>query len=61
MVGYGDNAAAQSYYEQDQDNSNNDIFGPGVAYSELDSALLVYSEAGGRVQAVEPTANLAIH
>ena len=59
MAGHADRAAAQSYYEPDS--SNNDNFGPGVAYSELNSALLVYQESGGRVRAIEPTANLAVH
>ena len=40
-----------------QDNN----FGPGAAYAELDAALLVYQEAGGRVQAIEPSTNLAVH
>ena len=59
MAGHTDKAAAQGYYEPN--NGNNDNFGPGIAYSELDSALLVYQEAGGRVRAIEPTANLAVH
>ena len=59
MAGHADSAAAQSYYEQD--NRNSDNFGPSVSYSELDSALLVYQEAGGRVRAIEPTASLAVH
>lgn len=36
-------------------------FGPGVSYSQLDTAILVYQETGGRVQAIEPTATLAVH
>ena len=46
-------AAAQELWP---DTAENDNFGPGIAYSELDSALLVYQEAGGRVQAIEPAA-----
>jgi len=52
-------AVAQDFYGLDK--ANQDNFGPGIAYSEFDSALLIYQEAGGRVQAIEPTANLAIH
>jgi hypothetical protein len=57
VAGHADTAAAQSYY----DGGKNDNFGPGVAYSEFDSAILVYQESGARVQAIEPTANLAVH
>jgi len=39
----------------------NDTVGPGVTYRELDSALLVYQEAGGRVMAIEPTLNYSVH
>ena len=59
VAGYADTAAAQSYYGSDS--GKNDNFGPGVAYSELNSAILVYQESGGRVKAIEPTANLAVH
>jgi hypothetical protein len=52
-------AVAQDFYGLDK--SGRDNFGPGIAYSEFDSALLIYQEAGGRVQAIEPTANLAVH
>jgi hypothetical protein len=52
-------AVAQDFYGLDK--ANRDNFGPGIAYSEFDSALLIYQEAGGRVQAIEPTANLAVH
>jgi hypothetical protein len=52
-------AAAQTYdYEYGGENNN---FGPGFAYSQLDAALLVYQEAGGRVSAIEPTTNLTMH
>jgi len=53
-------AAAQSYYD-DAYAVRNDNFGPGFSYSQLDAALLVYHEAGGRVSAVEPTMNFAMH
>ena len=53
-------AAAQSYYD-DASGTRNDNFGPGFTYSQLDAALLVYQEAGGRVGAIEPTANLSMH
>jgi hypothetical protein len=52
-------AVAQDFYGLDK--SGRDNFGPGIAYSEFDSALLIYQEAGGRVEAIEPTANLAVH
>ncbi len=52
-------AAAQDFYGLDR--AGQDNFGPGIAYSEFASALLIYQEAGGRVQAIEPTANLAVH
>lgn len=55
-----DNAAsAQDFYGLDRKGRDN--FGPGVAYSEIDSALLVYQEAGSRVQAIEPSASLTVH
>jgi hypothetical protein len=57
--GYDDGAVAQDFYGLDK--TNNDNFGPGIAYSQLDAALLVYQEAGGRVQAIEPTGSLAVH
>jgi hypothetical protein len=59
VAGHADSAMAQAYYEP-QD-ARNDNFGPGVAYSEFNSAILVYQEAGGRVEATEPTASLTIH
>lgn len=46
---------------QAQDASAADSFGPGVNYTELDTALLVYSEAGSRVSAIEPAATLTLH
>ena len=57
--GYEDGAAAQDFYGLDKQGRDN--FGPGIAYSEIDSALLIYQEAGGRVQATEPTASLTVH
>lgn len=41
--------------------SENDNFGPGIAYSQIDAALLVYEESGGRVQAIEPNLQLSVH
>jgi len=38
-----------------------DTFGPGTSYTQLDTAFLVYQETGGRVQAIEPSATLALH
>jgi len=52
-------AAAQDY--SNSDNYNRDTFGPGIAYSELDSALLVYKEGDGRVKAIEPSTDLSVH
>jgi hypothetical protein len=41
------------------DNYFNDSTGlPDLPYTQIDSAVLVYQEAGGRVQATEPTFNL---
>ena len=57
--GYESEAAGQDFYGLDK--GNNDNFGPGIAYSQLDAALLVYQEAGGRVQAIEPTGSLSVH
>jgi hypothetical protein len=55
-------AVAQGYPSYEPYGSgNNDNFGPGMAYTELDSALLVYKEAGSRVEAIEPTSDLTIH
>jgi hypothetical protein len=36
-------------------------FGPGATYAELDSAILVYQEPGGRVQAIEPATDFSAH
>ena len=52
--------AQQEYYGPDYGFENNN-FGPGIAYSELDTALLVYKESGGRVQAIEPATDLTVH
>jgi hypothetical protein len=57
--GYDDGAAAQDFYGLDRQGHDN--FGPGIAYSEIDSALLIYQESGGRVQAIEPSASLTVH
>ncbi|MDE2110542.1 MAG: DUF3570 domain-containing protein [Alphaproteobacteria bacterium] len=56
-----DKAMAQQQYYDSEYGYNNDNFGPGVAYSELDSALLVYKESSGRVQAIEPATDLSVH
>lgn len=53
-------AHGQDYDEVGYEKPNN-VFGPGVAYSQFDAAMLVYAEQGGRVTAIEPTASLAIH
>jgi hypothetical protein len=58
-AGGGTAAMAQDFYGLDKQGRDN--FGPGIAYSEFDSALLIYQEAGGRIQAIEPTANLTVH
>jgi hypothetical protein len=57
--GHEDGAAAQDFYGLDRQGRDN--FGPGIAYSEIDSALLIYQESGGRVQAIEPSASLTVH
>jgi hypothetical protein len=53
-------AAAQDYSTYDS-GGRNDIFGPGFSYSQLDAALLVYQESGGRVSAIEPTLDFTMH
>ena len=45
--GYEDEAVAQDFYGLNKNHDDN--FGPGIAYYQLDAALLVYQEAGGRV------------
>ena len=54
------NADAQVSRPYDTGQENNS-FGPGIAYSQLDAALLIYQEAGGRVSATEPTLDLSVH
>ncbi|MDR3527610.1 MAG: DUF3570 domain-containing protein [Rhizomicrobium sp.] len=64
MAAQVEKAEAQSYdtqYYQSLFSGKNDDFGPGVAYSQIDAALLVYSEKGGRITAIEPTLDLAVH
>ena len=64
MAAQVEKAEAQSYdaqYYHSIFNGKNDDFGPGVAYSQIDAALLVYSEKGGRITAVEPTLDLSVH
>ncbi len=58
---HADKAMAQQYYDAGSGYNNDNNFGPGVAYSEIDSALLVYKESGGRVQAIEPATDLSVH
>jgi len=55
LAGQSRDAAAQ------YDTGSNDNFGPGIAYSQLDAALLIYQEPGGRVSATEPTLDLSVH
>jgi Protein of unknown function (DUF3570) len=57
---HADKAQAQDGYSYNSGAENN-TFGPGVAYSQLDAALLVYQESGGRVMATEPTLDLSVH
>ncbi len=57
ITGPSDKALAQDYGYGTTDNN----FGPGVSYSEFDSALLVYQESNSRVMAIEPAANLTVH
>lgn len=55
-------AATVSGHAQAQDSSSiNNDFGPGVNYTEFDSALLVYQESGSRVLAIEPAGTLTLH
>ena len=56
-----DSAAAQSPTPSSLDAASDNNFGPGSAYSEVNAAMLVYQETGGRVTAVEPSAALAVH
>jgi hypothetical protein len=60
---HADTAVAQQQYFDSEYayGAKNDNFGPGIAYSQIDSALLVYKEAGGRVQAIEPAMDLSAH
>ncbi len=48
-------ARAQDYL------SPQDNYGPGSAYAQFDSALLVYREPGGRVQTIEPSTDFSLH
>jgi hypothetical protein len=61
IAAHVERADAQSYDSYYKYDKPNDDFGPGVAYSQLDAALLVYSEKSGRITALEPTLNLAVH
>jgi hypothetical protein len=54
-------AATISAPAKAQDGGSADSFGPGVNYTQFDSALLVYQESGSRVLAVEPAATLTLH
>jgi hypothetical protein len=55
IVSHADNAGAQPY------DSVDDNYGPGTAYTQLDSALLIYKEPGGRVSAIEPATDFSVH
>ena len=57
MPAVSQKAAAQPYSY----GSERDTFGPGIFYSQLDAAMLVYQEAGGRVSAIEPTLDFSAH
>ena len=59
VAGHSELADAQALFSTPGYSQRNDNFGPGVSYSELNAALLVYQEAGGRVGAVEPTLDLS--
>ena len=61
IVTHADEAQAQQLNYGSSYGSKNDNFGPGIAYSQLDSALLVYQESGGRVRAIEPAMDLSVH
>ena len=63
VAAHVEQADAQTYDTQANQryHARNDDFGPGIAYSQIDAALLVYSETGGRITAVEPTLELAVH
>jgi hypothetical protein len=63
MAAHVEQADAQSYDAQANQkyHARNDDFGPGIAYSQIDAALLVYSETGGRITALEPTLELTVH
>ena len=58
---HADAANAQQEYYNPEYGVRNDNFGPGIAYTELGAALLVYKESGGRVQAIEPATDLSVH
>ena len=58
---HADAANAQQEYYSPEYGVRNDNFGPGIAYTELGAALLVYKESGGRVQAIEPATDLSVH
>lgn len=59
VASHSETATAQDLFSGPGYSQRNDNFGPGITYSELDSALLVYQEAGGRVMAIEPTLSLS--
>ena len=58
---HADPSKAQQESYSPEYGARNDNFGPGVAYTELGAALLVYKESGGRVQAIEPATDLSVH
>lgn len=63
VAAHVEQADAQVYGSEYYNNTvtRNDDFGPGIAYSQVDAALLVYSEQNGRITAIEPTAALTVH
>lgn len=60
VAAHVERADAQSY-DYSNHTTRNDDFGPGIAYSQIDAALLVYAEQSGRITAMEPTLSLAVH
>jgi hypothetical protein len=54
-------ALAQDYSGDAGYGNEDDAFGPGIAYSQIDSAVLVYQESGSRVRAIEPAIDLSVH
>lgn len=53
--------AAQAQDIPTNTETENNNFGPGSAYMEVNGAVLVYKESGGRVEAVEPAVSGQVH